>query len=134
MTRKAKNLKVTECHDIIFEEFSHFKEFRPINTIPMTSILMSSFAVFALKEPSLLAFEKEFKVETKRSKNIKNLFRLEKIPSDTQLRDVLDNVDHKQYRAIFKRLFQYLQRAKTLELFEFMKIMSQYLTEYRTKL
>lgn len=125
MTRKAKNLKVTDCHDIIFDEFKHFKEFRAVRIIPMTSILMSSFAVFALKEPSLLAFEKEFEVESKRSRNIKNLFRLEKIPSDTQLRDILDNVDHKQYRQIFKRLFQYLQRAKTLELFEFMKIKNQ---------
>jgi len=122
MARKPKNLKVTECHDIIFDEFKKFIDPRPISVIPLQSMLMSSFAVFALKTPSLLCFDKMMKSERRKVKNLKNLFRLEKVPSDTQLRDVLDLVNYKQYRSVFKKLFAYVQRSKTLELFEFIKI------------
>ena len=122
MARKAKNIKVTACHDIIFNEFKRFKDPRPIFSIKLTDILMASLSVFSLKCPSLLNFEKYFSQGTRVSENIMTLFRLEKIPSDTQLREVLDKVDHFQYRQIFKNLFSYLQRAKTLEFFEFMKI------------
>lgn len=124
MGRKAEQLKVTTCHDLIFEELKKFKDPRPISIIPLESILMASFAVFALKCPSLLSFEKLFMggLTERRNENLKRLFRLEKVPSDTQLRDVLDLIDYKQYQIIFKKIFLYLQRSKSLELFEFIKI------------
>jgi len=122
MARKAKNIKVTACHDIIFNEFKKFEDPRAIFSIKLTDILMASLSVFSLKCPSLLNFEKYFSQGKRMSENIMTLFRLEKIPSDTQLREVLDKVDYLQYRQIFKNLFSYLQRAKTLEFFEFMKI------------
>lgn len=123
MGRQAQKLKVDECYEIILQEFSKFIDPRPIYEIPLRNILMSSLAVFVLKSPSLLQFERdccEF-VET-RVKNLITLFKIDRIPSDTQLRDVLDQVNYEQYRVIFKKLFALIQRSKTLELFEFMKI------------
>jgi hypothetical protein len=124
MARKAKNLKVTQCHNIILDEFKKFTDPRPFCTIKLTDILMSSFAVFSLKCPSLLSFEDElrFGEEKRRIENLMRLYNIERVPSDTQLRDVLDFINHSQYRSIFKNLFSYVQRAKTLESFEFIKL------------
>lgn len=123
MGRQAIKLKIDECYDIILSEFSKFSDHRPIYEIPLNNFLMSSFAVFALKAPSLLQFEKDFKSEeaTKRN-NLKSLFKIDRVPSDTQLRDVLDLVNYQQYRSVFKRIFSSIQRSKVLEKFEFMRI------------
>jgi hypothetical protein len=122
MARHPNQLKVIDCHDIIFDNFKKFTDHRPISIIPLESILMSSFAVFALKCPSLLGFEKAFQMSETRSENLKRLFRLERVPSDTQLREVLDYVNFEQFRGVFKALFSYVQRSKVLEKFVFMDI------------
>ncbi len=122
MGRPAESLKIDECHDIILKEFSKFKDSRPIFDIPLQNFLMASFAVFALKSPSLLQFEKDFLEEKIRKKNLHSLFKIDRIPSDTQLRDILDRVDYHQYRPIFKKIFSLIQRSKALERFEFIKL------------
>ncbi|NOT77775.1 MAG: hypothetical protein HOP07_02085 [Bacteriovoracaceae bacterium] len=125
MGRQANKLKVEECHEIILKEFSKFREKRPIFEIPLNNFLMSSFAVFALKSPSLLQFEQHFTEEKTRRHNLNSLFKIDRVPSDTHLRDVLETVEYAQYRPVFQRLFSYIQRSKTLEQFEFMKINGQ---------
>lgn len=125
MGRQANKLKIEECHEIILKEFSKFKEKRPIFEIPLNNFLMSSFAVFALKSPSLLQFEQHFTEEKTRRHNLNSLFKIDRVPSDTHLRDVLETVEYAQYRPVFQRLFSYIQRSKTLEQFEFMKINGQ---------
>lgn len=125
MGRQASKLKVDECHEIILKEFSKFKEKRPIFEIPLSNFLMSSFAVFALKFPSLLQFENHFTEEKTRRHNLNSLFKIDRVPSDTHLRDILETVEYAQYRPIFQRLFAYIQRSKTLEQLEFMKINGQ---------
>jgi hypothetical protein len=125
MGRQAIKLKVEECHEIILKEFSKFKEKRPIFEIPLNNFLMSSFAIFALKSPSLLQFETHCTDEKTRKINLNSLFKIDRVPSDTHLRDVLETVDYGQYRPLFQRLFSFIQRSKTLEQFEFMKINGQ---------
>lgn len=125
MGRQAIKLKVDECHDIILAEFSKFKDKRPIFEIPLKNFLMSSFAIFALKSPSLLQFERDYLAQKIRTKNLNSLFKIDRVPSDTHIRDVLDTVDYQQYRPIFKRIFSYIQRSKALERFEFIKIKNQ---------
>ncbi|NOT80316.1 MAG: hypothetical protein HOP07_15075 [Bacteriovoracaceae bacterium] len=63
MGRQANKLKVEECHEIILKEFSKFREKKTNFEIPLNNFLMSSFAVFALKSPSLLQFEQHFTEE-----------------------------------------------------------------------
>ncbi len=125
MGRPAIKLKVDECHEIILSEFSKFKEKRPIFEIPLKNFLMSSFAVFSLKSPSLLQFENQFKEEKIKMHNLNSLFKIDRVPSDTHLRDILETVEYAQYRPVFQRLFSFIQRSKTLEQFEFMKINGQ---------
>jgi hypothetical protein len=82
--------------------------------IPMADALMSAFAMFCLKDPSLLAFE-----QRRFDGNLKALFGIGQIPSDTQMREILDPVDPEHLRLSFGDMFRQLQRGKALEPFEF---------------
>ena len=49
---------------------------------------MSAFAMFSLKDPSLLAFD-----QRKNDENLKSVYHIESIPCDTHLRSILDLLD-----------------------------------------
>lgn len=76
--------------------------------------VMSAVAMFSLKDPSLLAFQ-----ERRNDENMKNLFRIRQVPSDTQMRVILDPLEPDLLRPLFSDPFQQLQRGKALEPFVF---------------
>jgi hypothetical protein len=80
--------------------------------IPLADALMSGFAMFSLKDPSVLAFEKRWKEE---DSNLKSIYKLTKIPSDTQMRTILDPVQPEELRAPYNAILRDLQRGKVLE-------------------
>jgi len=84
-------------------------------TLPMVDTLMAAFAMFSLKDPSLLAFQDRLDDPT-----LKNLYRIDKIPSDTQMRDILDPVEVDQLNECFADLFHELQRGGVLKKFVFL--------------
>jgi hypothetical protein len=59
-------------------------------TISLHDVLMSAFAMMALKDPSLLAFERRRIAE---EHNLRSVFHIKDIPCDTQMRTRLDVVD-----------------------------------------
>lgn len=89
----------------------HRREGSPIS---LADALMSAFAMFALKDPSLLAFDKR-----RGDENLRRLFGIQNIPSDTQMREILDEVDPEWLRPLFSNVFRQLQRGKALEPFRF---------------
>src|SRR5438128_1769230 len=78
--------------------------------IPLTDALMSAFAMFSLKSPSLLAFDKQ-RVEG----NLETIYGIPRAPCDTRMRERLDPVSPESLRPSFKRVFRQLQRGKALE-------------------
>lgn len=60
--------------------------------------LMSGLAMLALKDPSLLAFDRR----RRKPENLRRVFGLEAIPSDTQMRTILDEVAPENLRPLFK--------------------------------
>jgi hypothetical protein len=90
--------------------------------IPLGDALMAGFAVFALKAPSLLAFDDQRRSD---EANLKSLFGLKHVPCDTQMRTILDDVDPQLLRPAFTNVFRQLQRGKALEPFVFFQ--GQYL-------
>ena len=79
---------------------------------------MSMLGIFALKFPSLLKLE-EVRANDESAGNFASLFGLKKIPSDTQTRKILDEISPEHLYPLFKSLFHYLQRNKSLTDFEF---------------
>ena len=80
---------------------------------------MCGLAIFSLKFPSLLQYDRHRKGKPI-AENLKNLYHVDTPPSDTYLRERLDTVDPKYIRPVFKKMFAALQRGKGLEGFEFM--------------
>jgi hypothetical protein len=91
--------------------FAHIPDARLSETdIALANALMAAFAMFSLKAPSLLAFDKE-RVEG----NLHTIYGLERVPCDTRMREMLDPVSPKVMRPVFKNIFRQLQRGKALE-------------------
>lgn len=83
-------------------------------TYPMPDVLMAAFAMFSLKDPSLLAFE-----ERADEPCIKKLFGINALPSDTSMREILDGIDIAPLNEAFADIFYELQRGNVLRSFVF---------------
>jgi len=88
--------------------------------LTLSDCLMSGVALFGLKYPSLLQFDQGREDELIRA-NLQSLYGIERAPSDTALRERLDQVDPAQLRYPFRRLLHLLQRGKGLEGFEYLE-------------
>lgn len=84
----------------------------------MADTLMSGFAMFSLKDPSLLAFDGR---RILAPRNLMTIYGMGSIPCDTSMRKILDSVDPNNLRPLFKDAFRQLQRGKALEQMVFME-------------
>lgn len=84
----------------------------------LADTLMAGFAVFSLKDPSLLAFDERRISELH---NLTTIYGMGSIPCDTSLREILDPVDPDDLRPLFKDAFRQLQRGKLLEKLVFLE-------------
>ena len=120
------------CVREYFEE--NIKDHRAANvSISLIDSIMSGLALYTLKEPTLLAFERDLKNTTFKY-NFEKVFRVKNVPSDTALREILDPVNPSSIRPVFKAIFHEVQRGKVLEDYVF-KVNNSYLfsidgTEY----
>jgi hypothetical protein len=83
--------------------------------ISLPDALMSGFALFSLKSPSLLAFDKQ-RVEG----NLTTIYGIQHVPCDTAMRESLDPVAPESLRPVFRNVFRQLQRGKVLEQMTFL--------------
>jgi hypothetical protein len=77
--------------------------------IPLEDALMSAFAMFSLKAPSLLSFDKQ-----RAEGNLKPIYGIDRVPCDTRRRERLDPVAPESLRHAFKLVCRQLQRGKAL--------------------
>ena len=91
-------------HSVLREKFPVLKN--PVYS--WKDCIMSGLAVFGFKMPSLLQFEKDKASEPLLRKNLRTLYGVEKAPSDTTMRERLDNISPQQLRRSFKKIFAYL--------------------------
>lgn len=102
----------------IRNSFKSIPEHRSDNySISLVDALVSAFAMFALKSDSLLEFQ-SFIGDL--DKNLKNVYHIDTVPSDTHMRRILDSVDPSDIRKIFPLFFRLIQRTKRHEVFSFM--------------
>jgi hypothetical protein len=86
-------------------------------TITLVDALMSAFALFALKDPSLLAFDQRRNHD---GDNLRSLYHIDRVPCDTQMRVILDPLEPEQLRPAFQDVFRQVQRGKVLESYCFL--------------
>jgi hypothetical protein len=98
------------------QRFERLPDQRRCPDFSLADTLMAGLALFSLKEPSLLAF-----TQRALDRNLHRVFGLQAVPSDTQIRCILDEIDPLQLRPAFKDVFRPLQRGKILEPFVFLQ-------------
>ena len=64
--------------------------------ITLADALLSAFAMFSLKDPSLLAFDQR---RQDPSDNFRTVYGIKCVPCDTQMRTILDPVGHEGLEA-----------------------------------
>lgn len=97
--------------------FSSVEDYRSNNlSISLTDMLMSGFAIFSLKSPSLLNFERQSKTS---KKNLSNIYGINSFPSDTQLRSVLDKINPYFLRDHLATKFKDLRQTGLLKDYEY---------------
>lgn len=123
MKTARKHLSANGLISVIRTSFEEIKPPQELiqrsNSIAATDCLMSAFAMFGLKFPSLLKFD-EGRSEKKTQHNLRSLYQVQKMPSDTCMREQCDEVDPADVRKAFKKILACVQRGKGLEEFEFL--------------
>ncbi len=116
--RVRKDLNADALFRVVRSEFGGVPDWRTDEVeISMADALMSGFAMFSLKDPSLLAFEARRQAC---DPNLHTLYRIERVPCDTQMRVICDGVIPDFLRPAFGAVFRQLQRGKALEPFVFL--------------
>ena len=77
-------------------------------------VAMSAFSVFLTQSPSFLARQRDMKLLKGRS-NAERLLDLSDLPSDNQIRNLLDPVNPEALQPIFRQTFLDLEQAGVLK-------------------
>ena len=100
----------------VFREIPDQRKQKKIS-INMHDALMSGFACMHFQDNSLLQFQTRMQEDQHRN-NLNTMFEVNNIPSDTQMRDIIDNVGSDYFSPIFSDFCMRLQRGKQLEKFQ----------------
>lgn len=82
-------------------------------------VFMSGFAMMYFQDPSMLQFQKNLEDEIHKN-NLRTLFQVQTIPKDSQMKDVMDEIDSLELEPVFEEWFVALQRGKHLEQYRFL--------------
>jgi hypothetical protein len=99
---------------VVREEAEKISDQRVGDTNPVADSIMSSIAMFSLKDPSLLKFQ-----ERRNDQNMKNIYHIDEVRSDTRMRETLDPIDPDSIRPMFQTVFGKIQKSGGLKPFVF---------------
>jgi hypothetical protein len=108
--RIRKDLNADALFSLVHSVFEKVPDTRQYAHNSLVDALMSGLALFSLKDASLFAFDDRRTDET-----VKNIYGIQHIPSDTNMRTILDQVSPDHLEHAFTKVFAKLQRGKGLE-------------------
>jgi hypothetical protein len=94
------DLLVSKIHETVDQMADHRKTDKGY---ALTDMVMSGFAMFSLKDPSLLAFKSSYEA---RQENLEQVFKIKAVPSDNGLRKILDPVNPTRLLPCFEALYK----------------------------
>jgi len=111
-----KDLSFTALRKMLSRRFLEIADCRQETKVKhaVHDVLMSGFAMMFYQDRSLLQFQQRLE-EAIHKNNLRTLFQVESIPRDSQMREVIDEVESWELEAVFEDFFRPLQRGKHLE-------------------
>lgn len=92
--KSRKHLSADALFRLVRNGFSEIVDHRGESAeIPLQDALMSGFALFSLKWPSLLAYD-----EKRTEGNLQSIYGIERAPSDSAMREIIDPVSPESMR------------------------------------
>jgi len=110
--RPLRKLTFDAFRDELATTFAQIADSRDSRRITweLPSVLMSAFAMLFFQHPSLLEYQRRMQQRTGRS-NLERVFAVEKLPSDTQMREILDGVPTEPLRRVLPQTFEHMRRV-----------------------
>lgn len=112
---QKKHLSFSALRRALSEHFNQIDDRRQSGKVDyrLHDCLMSGFAMMYFQDPSLLAFQKRMQ-DSIQVNNLNKVFTVADIPSDTQMRDVLDPLSPSELEGVFPEFLHRLQRGRHL--------------------
>jgi hypothetical protein len=79
--------------------------------------ILSAFSMFFMQSQSFLEYQRQMQSRSGKD-NVQSIFGVEKIPSDQQIRNILDLISANNLSVVFERIYQFLQMGKHLQRYE----------------
>jgi len=110
--RPLKSLTLEAMVTLLASTFGKVEDPRAADQLsyPLHDTLMSGFAVMFFQHPSLLQFQRAMEQKRRRC-NLQTIFGVHEVPSDTQMREILDRVEPDSLREVFPQLWEKVRRA-----------------------
>ena len=110
--RPLKSLSLESIITLLSDAFSRFDDARQKSRLDYSlhDTLMSAFAMFFFQHPSLLQFQQAM-AKKRGLSNLQTIFGVHQVPSETQMREVLDRASPDQVRELLPLLFELVRRA-----------------------
>jgi len=92
--RPLKSLTLEAIVELLATAFGELEDSRAADqlTYPLHDTEMSGFALMFFQHPSLLQFQRAMQQKRRRC-NLQTIFGVHEVPSDTQMREILDGVE-----------------------------------------
>jgi hypothetical protein len=100
---------------VLLKHFSRIGDHRDREKVSheLKDVCMSTLAMFCFQDPSLLQFQQRIMAPALEA-NLKSMWGIESIPSDSQMRAVMDEIGSGEFEPLFTTFFRLLQRGKHL--------------------
>jgi len=110
--RPLKSLTLEAVIGRLSDAFSHIADSRNADRINyrLHDCLMSGFAMMFYQHKSLLQFQRRMQQRRGRC-NLETIFGVKEVPSDTQMREILDAAPVEPLRRLLPELFEGIRRA-----------------------
>jgi hypothetical protein len=117
--KTKKHLSFTSLRRAVSEVFRVLEDKRRQKSVEhiMHDAMMSGLACMYFQEPSLMQFQRSME-EVRHNNNLRTMFDVKSIPSDTQLGAIIDPVPGDWHREVFKQFVNRLQRDNQLPQFQ----------------
>ncbi len=110
--RPLTSLTFDAFRDLLARAFKRISDKRDPRRITweMPAVLMSAFAMFFFQHPNLLEYQRRMKKKNGRS-NLERVFQVADLPSDTQMREILDGAPIEPLRRVLPEVFERMRRT-----------------------
>jgi hypothetical protein len=108
---RPKNISFDALIEFIGKEFAEIADHRDSNRVKyeLHDCLMAGLAMMFFQHPSLLKYQEKMR-KGRGESNLERLFHTHSVPSDTQMREILDGVATEPLRVLLKQIFERTRR------------------------